>query len=221
MAELTGLGRRRYYDPRDRAHKLTPEKTATTRKMWLAPPVLDQGATSSCVGHSLRSWLSAGPICNKGGPDAFKLYELAQQSDEWEGQEPDYEGSSVRGGMKALQALGLVSAYKWAFTLEDVVNQLLTASPMAVGTDWHYSMFQPDRWNYIWTGGGNAGGHAWLLTGADKLKKNPDGSQGAVRAQNSWGTGFADKGRFWVSFGELEKLIKADGEAAVAVETKA
>ena len=41
-----------------------------------------------------------------------------------------------------------------------------------------------------------------------------------MRAVNSWGEGWGQRGRFWLTFGDLDKLIKADGEACVAIETK-
>jgi hypothetical protein len=74
MAELTGLGRRHALDSRDAQYRLEPKRaTGIEKRMWYKPPVLDQGATSECVGHAVRSYLDAGPVTNKGkGPDQRK-----------------------------------------------------------------------------------------------------------------------------------------------------
>jgi C1A family cysteine protease len=37
---------------------------------------------------------------------------------------------------------------------------------------------------------------------------------------NSWGPGWGQNGRAWITFKDLDRLIKAEGEAAVAMEMK-
>jgi C1A family cysteine protease len=93
----------------------------------------------------------------------------------------------------------------------------LTKGPVVVGTNWYDRMFKPEK-GFIRVGGQVAGGHAWLLLGADRSKKCPDGTMGACRMINSWGRGWGESGRAWISFNDLDKLIKADGEAATAKE---
>jgi C1A family cysteine protease len=38
--------------------------------------------------------------------------------------------------------------------------------------------------------------------------------------QNSWGKGWGQKGRAWITFNDLEALIEDYGEACVATEIK-
>lgn len=207
-----GLGRLHAPDERDHRFLLPsrrPEAKAITRRTWTAGGVLDQGSTPQCVGFSSYGFLTASPIRNRPAFGPTDLYRGAQQNDEWPGE--DYDGSSVRGAMKWLQTQGLVSQYNWAFACEAVIDQILTTSPVVVGTDWLDAMFTPDKKGFIKAEGQVAGGHAYLLIGADR-------ERGAVRILNSWGRSYGQNGRVWLSFDDLDKLIKAQGEAAVATE---
>jgi C1A family cysteine protease len=199
------------------------EAEAVSYRYWLSRGVAyDQGDTSQCVAYSGVRYLITHPICNK--PLPFKpLYTECQRSDEWSGEEPEYEGTSVRALFVVLKRRGLVSEYRWGSNAETVVAHLLTRGPVVMGTDWTREMFMPDRWGYITDDGPNEGGHAYLLIGANRKKVHPlTGEVGAVRLINSWGPNWgAQAGKAWMSFATLERLIKADGEAAVATEIKA
>lgn len=199
------------------AHLMTPATPTVTARTWYSPGVMDQGATSECVGYSGVKYLTTAPVYNK-PLDPHELYKECQRTDEWPGE--DYDGTSVRGLFKALKRRGLVSGYKWAFEYELVVNHILTAGPVVMGTVWPMEMFTPDRHGYIEPKGEDAGGHAWLIIGANRNRRNPDGTRGAVRMINSWGDGWAQNGRAWITFNNLDWLIKEDGEACVATEVK-
>jgi hypothetical protein len=174
--------------------------------------VLDQGATSSCVGHAWRGWLSAAPLMTRTGPDAFAIYHGAQTMDEWEGE--DYLGSSVRGGAKYLQQLGHVASYLWAFNAQDIATWLLAGhGTVVLGISWYEAMFYPDRIGVIHKGGALAGGHAILCAGYSR-------PLGLFRLLNSWGSGWGQNGRAWLPGEDLEALMQEEGEAATAVEQK-
>lgn len=214
-----GYGLLRSRDPKDKLHPLRPNlklAARTTVKHWTVSTILDQGATPHCVGFSGWNYLAGSPVRNK---PAFKpafLYGEAQLADEWPG--TDYDGTSVRGLFKVLKKLEFVTEYLWAEDAQTVVAHLLTAGPVVMGTDWFQGMDKPGPKTYLWPDGEMLGGHAWLATGADKLRKNPDGTMGAIRMVNSWGKSWGEKGRAWVSFDSLDKLVKGFGEAAVAKE---
>jgi hypothetical protein len=223
------LGRVRSVDLRDHRFALSDVMVAEpTRRSrtWYVRRVLDQRDTSACVGFSGTAWMDCGPVRNL-VPDAdafqfaFDLYRAAQDVDEWPGGEPDYYGTSVRGLFKTLQARGVVSEYRWAFTAKEVAAWVLDKSPVVLGTVWASEMFVPDKSGFLKAEGEIVGGHAYCCIGANLDKCCPDGTKGAVRCVNSWGESFGDKGRFWLSLADLEKLMKSDGEAATATELKA
>jgi C1A family cysteine protease len=190
--------------------------------MWFSPGVLDQGATSQCVAYSGLKWLTSHPLVNKPAFVPVWLYKEAQKVDEWPGE--DYDGTSVRALFKVLKREGYVSEYRWAFDLETVVNHVLTTGPLVMGTAWDAELSNPDASNYIEPGArieNSQEGHAWLIIGANRKRLNPNSTErGAVRMINSWGAGWGDKGRAWMSFKSLAQLIEIDGEAAAAIEAK-
>lgn len=216
---LIGLGRRHAPDPRDNRFLLrAPARTGRTYRLWGSPGVLDQGNTSHCVAYAGTKYLTSYPIKNKPFCAPQELYRLCQQNDEWPGEEPDYEGTSVRGLFKVLKARGYISEYRWAPDVTTIQNHVLEVGPVVMGTSWYRDMFMPDRWGYIQPTGVNDGGHAWLIIGCNVTRRNPDGSMGAFRMINSWGPGWGENGRAWLTYKAAEFLLNDDGEAGVATE---
>lgn len=220
VSPLAALGRLPSVDARDHKFLLPtrPEASAITHRSWSAAAPLDQGATPMCVGYSAYGWLLASPVRNRPDFEPSDLYHMAQEQDEWPG--TDYEGSSVRGAFSALKALGYVSEYNWAFTSGPIIDHLLTNGPVVVGSIWTQGMFAADHAGFVDDiGGTEAGGHAYMLIGANRQLRSPHG-RGAVRILNSWGVGWEDHGRAWLSFEALDWLLSKDGEAATATEIK-
>lgn len=234
------LGRRSAPDSRDLRYRMPSVRFAgpsLQRKLWRPGSVLDQGPTSSCVGHAWWGLLAAGPMMQQllnVGP--HRIYHDAQRIDEWPGE--DYDGTSVRAGAKVLQQLGLVSGYQWAYTADEVLFNLLARGPVVLGTWWFPEMDRPNEdgavhLEHAWAA---LGGHSYLCYGYDprpvRGNDNP-GDQGFTprscergwfRCQNSWGKRWGDGGRFWISWDDLEFLLSGpgqDGEACSAVEVRA
>lgn len=221
------LGRLYAPNPEDRRYllrSLTPGAEAAAANVvsryHYVDTILDQGNTSSCVGASCRGWLNAGPVRNISGPSFLDIYKAGQKIDEWPGEEPAYYGTSVRAGFKVLKSLGYVSTYGWAFDLETALNHILTVGPMVFGTTYTTEMMRADKDGFIHYDGQEVGGHAYLIVGANRETKCPDGSKGAIRMVNSWGRDWAQNGRAWISFKDAEALIKDYGEACTAFESK-
>jgi C1A family cysteine protease len=106
-----------------------------------------------------------------------------------------------------------VSGYRWAVSVDGILNHVLTTGPVVMGTDWYYGMLDTDRKGFVEPTGSSVGGHAWLIVGANRSK--------GFQAHNSWGSSWGTaKGRFWITFQHMEPLLDNWGEAAVAVENK-
>lgn len=216
------FGRRVSKDENDKRYAMqrVPRAKAITSRYWWTPDAYDQGSSSMCVAYSGVRYLTTAPINNR--PIDFpELYRECLLNDEWPGEDEE-GGTSVRGLFKVLKSKGAVSEYRWAFEAEPVIDHLLTRGPVVFGTYWSEEMSHARRDGYLTLGKleNVQDGHAWCAIGANRNRRNPDGTRGAIRAVNSWGTGWGDHGRFWVSFRDVDRLIKLDGEACVAMEVK-
>lgn len=204
-------------DPRDyRLRTLLPKRASKkTFRYWYDGGWWgDQGATPRCVAYSLVHWLEDGPV-GQTGPvptvDPAALYHEAQVADEYPGE--NYDGTSVRGGAKALQTRGYIESYYWAKSIDEITQALLTIGPIVMGTDWYEGMMAPDAYGRIHRSGVVLGGHAYIVNGCNT-------KTGFYRIKNSWGRAWGVDGRVWISKADLAALLSAEGEAMLAVEVK-
>ena len=133
----------------------------------------DQGNTPQCVGYAWAHWIDDGPVYHSGSTHPYLqpsvIYRNAQKLDEWVGE--NYDGTSVRGGVKYLKSQNLVSNYYWGFDVNTLVNTVLNLGPVVVGTNWYYNMFYPNTTGLIKIGGPIAGGHAYVVNGVATTSK--------------------------------------------------
>ena len=215
----SGLGREISKDKRDLNYLISNHIPLT------APPITqrywddsvwagNQGNTPQCVGYAWAHWIEDGPVLHVGSHPVVNpstIYTEAQKVDEWTGE--NYDGTSVRGGAKYLRTAGKISSYLWAFDLTTMVNTVLTTGPVVVGTNWYYNMFYPDRNGLIRIGGRLAGGHAYEVNGVDKVKQQ-------FRIKNSWGKSWGVQGHAYISFNDMSRLIRENGEVCLATEVR-
>lgn len=214
-----GFGRLISLDKRDLNYpmrKLTRGAELPKSRIWHSKQayVLDQGSTPHCVGFAWATFLEASPFAHQlTNEDGHRFYALAQQMDEWPGE--DYDGSSTRGGVKAVQSLGLIEGeYVWAQTENDVWRFVLSRGPVCTGTTWLGGMMDPDAKGYIHVTGGEEGGHEWCIIGASDSRQ-------AYRLQNSWGTSWGENGRAWIKREEYKQLLEdMGGDCCSAVEVR-
>lgn len=215
-----GLGRLQATDLRDTAHPMLLSAPAAAEDItnrwktwWDGTFWPDQGETSQCVEYAWHNFMSTRPVNSPNKAPFWEygsVYASAQRDyDEWEGE--DYDGTSVRAGAKALQALGLISGYRWAWDLETVVRHALFEGPVVMGTNWYTSMFYPNTSGIVEVRGSVEGGHAYAITGVNTRT-------GLARCKQTWGRGWGKLGRFWIKFDDLARLIDEDGEACIATE---
>lgn len=208
------FGRRYVQDERDRRYLMPPRRLseAPRARYWHADGVLDQGFTAECIGYAGHKYLTAGPTRNVSFPlTPTQLYKLSQQNDEWPGD--DYEGTSVRGLFKTLNKLGFVSGYSWTWDVETMMAHVLTVGPVVVGTKWFDAMVYPSMQGVIHPVGRDLGGHAYLIIGGNRDK-------GLCRVLNSWGPGWGQNGRAWISFEDMQTLLLDSGECCTATEIR-
>jgi hypothetical protein len=211
--ETLKWGRRHAIDSRDAKHPMRerlPAEIVVASRFYRTGPVLDQGETPKCVGYAWDQFLKSEPLMSTHGPYADEIYHDAQQVDEWPGDL--YDGTSVRAGAKVLLAETRLTRYVWAANALDVRDWLITTGTVVMGTGWRNQMFYPDTSGLLKLAGPVVGGHAYLLCGYD-AKRN------WFQMINSWGAwGLQDTGIAFITFSDLDRLIRAQGEACAAVE---
>jgi len=216
---LFGLGREIKIDERDKKYlienKITLPKTTSTQMYWDDNGWWgDQGRTSQCVGYAWAHFIDDGPIKHLGSKPNIQpsiIYKEAQKIDEWPGE--NYAGTSVRAGAKYLKSQNKIGSYLWAYNLDILIKTVLTQGPVVVGTNWYNGMFYPDRNGLIKITGRLVGGHAYVINGVDTRKQ-------LFRIKNSWGRSWGVNGSAFISFANMQRLIRENGEICLAVENK-
>jgi C1A family cysteine protease len=112
-----------------------------------------------------------------------------------------------------LRTTNRISSYLWTYDINVLINTVLTKGPVVVGTKWYSSMFTPDRNGVIRVLGRVAGGHAYVINGVDRNTK-------LFRIKNSWGKTWGKSGHAYISFTDMARLIRENGEVCLAIENK-
>jgi len=205
------LGHRIKADARDKKFPLGAllgGKTNLVAKFWEPGAVMDQGQTSSCVGHACSLLVSSAPRMQT-KPDPFTIYKKARQIDEFADDQP---GTSVRAGMQTLKNLGLVKSFHWAGSIDDIKQYLCNVGPIVFGTPWYDSMMFPKRNGKLVINGSHGSmGHAYLGIGWDE--------DFGIMIQNSYGEIWSSiGGRAFISDVDMERLLDEGGVACAGIE---
>lgn len=194
----------------------------------------DQGDAGACVGYATDIMMS---ILNGDKYNGKTVWNEAKKYDEIDETNPgDDNGTTVVGAMRVLAKLGNkrytragteqknwnkklgISEYRWASTVNDVRTMISQNTPVVFGIDWFAQFDNPIRYKkHYWIGitkhlGAYRGGHAICCIGAsDKLR--------AFLLQNSWGLSYGDKGRVWIPYKLMQKLMNRPwAEAALVTD---
>lgn len=214
-----GPGRIYAPDARDQLYAVTTEAldfvmeraSAADRPAWKTGPRTDQGTMPSCVGHAWFNFLQAAPIMTRKRklPPPTEIYHGAQRMDEWPGEA--YAGTSVRGGAKYVQSLGLIHSYHWIYDLETLDYYLNAIGPVIIGIDWFQGMNRT-RGGFVSPTGAKRGGHAFMVND----KSIPKDAYSCI---NSWGLEWGENGRFFIDRQDMQYLLFGlNGEACAAIE---
>lgn len=191
-------------------------------KTWRTGPILDQGREGACVGYGWTAEALSTPVAvdlNRvrasvpRTPQEFApyVYRTAQTIDEWEG--ADYSGTSVLAGAKTLKLLGLIKEYRWAFSIEDVTDAVLSVGPVVLGIEWYEGMYEAPG-GVVRPFGAIVGGHCLTVVGYRVASPFLNGEDGFL-LQNSWGTAWGGNGLALIGKSDLNALLASTGEACV------
>lgn len=216
------LGRHVLHDSRS-LRFLAPRKdpaTLTSVRHMVHIPILDQGDVGSCTGHAGTAALGSDPFWT--GAQSFltdphdpheyavMLYSQATMLDPWPGQwEPDDTGSDGLSIAKALKARGLISGYQAATSLEAALTAL-AQRVVIVGTSWYSGMYEVAADGRMNVSGATLGGHEFAL---DEL----DVENERVWMRNSWGESYGLRGRAWMGWEDLRRLLADFGDCTVLI----
>lgn len=187
---------------------------------WL--PILDQGDVGSCTADAGFGVLGTDPYATSGASQpimatfgaftqagAYQLYSAEEQYDGGGPWPPNDNGSSGLTLAKVLRDVGAIAGWTQTFTLDDALKAL-GQYPLAIGTVWFNSMFDPDPQGIITVSrsSGLAGGHEYEAVGYDQPR-------GLVHLANSWGTSWGESGYFWMAAEDLGLLLEDQGDVTV------
>jgi len=184
--------------------------TGVTEKLWeFNKEALDQKESPHCGGFSMAHYGIVMPTfsdyTNEDGHAFYKLCEL------YDGTTGMDMGTSIRTIANVGRNIRMWANYAFATDTETIYDWVLNFGPLIMGTEWYNDMFLPDENHVIHCTGAVAGGHAWVLIGANR-------NTGFIDGLTSWGPTFGDNGRFKISMTEFNYLFAQQGEAIAAVE---
>jgi hypothetical protein len=193
--------------------------------------ILDQGNVGACTGFAGVRCLATGRFWpTLDGSDRYQpthdgamaLYSRATEVDPYRGQYPPQDtGSDGLSIAKVLTEAGEIVGYEHAFTVAQAVAAL-QERPVITGTVWLEEMFSPDANGMVHPAGAVAGGHEYCgdeyVRAGDRFgTRQVVATEPTVGFSNSWGTGFGDAGRFYMTVAAWAGLLDQDGDVTVFV----
>lgn len=192
-------------------------------KLWNVGPILDQGREGACVGFgwtaealstptAVKLDRMAAPVPHEPNAFALNLYHTAQKLDDEPGE--DYEGTSVLAGAKAMTQFGLLKEYRWALSIDDVINAIIHRGPVVLGIEWHQQMYDAPG-GVLTLGGPVVGGHCITAVGYRTAKSSRISGEETIILQNSWGPDWGIHGLAEIRVSDVKALLSNQGEACV------
>lgn len=214
------LDRVPFLAPQNREFAVRPLLTARApryNRVWSYPGILplDQGEEGACVGFGWCAELAVAPIMYRvNNAYARQFYSAARNEDRVMGNQWP-EGASVLAGAKVAKRAGMISEYRWAFGLDDVLDTLVQRGPVVLGLNWYEGMYATDANGVVSVSGEHVGGHC--ITAIGYLKDHPYAGECVVWL-NSWGPTYGIGGVGYVPIAAMRRLLAESGEACIATD---
>ncbi len=207
------LGRLVNHDQRSRTFNLASAVGATlpTKAIrWERQGPLfnqDVGCCTACAGLGLMMTAPFSKGVTYSLDDAHAFYHDETELDPANGVYPPADpGSSGLAVMTVLRSRGLIASYSHAFS-PAVAVAALAHGPIAVGTIWTQSMFEPKRGRIsVDKRSAVAGGHEYVIDGWDPKTQR-------VHMTNSWGDNWGSAGGATIAYGSFAWLLSQSGDA--------
>ena len=185
--------------------------------------IADGVGVHNCSGFGMAHELAAGPVQIPGVTNAYALqrYERNRAVDRSLGNVfPD--GATTLATMKAAQADGLISGYRWCFGIDDVMDALCSVGPVCLGIEWRDGMYETSKVGLVAVNGPIVGGHFITAVG---YQNHPVFGAG-VWWLNSWGPSYgiahkqlnASGGAGFIRATTLASILSRDGEAVIPAD---
>jgi hypothetical protein len=202
------------------AHPLYSTAVREREWYWEGGAWLDQGDTGTCVANALSHRIADSPNPRAGITENYAqdLYVKAT------GDFTMDKGTSALTVCRYLKTHGVITAYHWISSADELVNTLLGLGSVCIGIDWFNSMDQLEHrygnddahWYLnVDSSSGVRGGHETLCNGIrlDTVEGEPP----FVRIKNSWGRGYANGGTVRMALSDLNTLLFDHGGDAVLI----
>jgi len=188
------------------------------KRVWSTPSEpFDQGNEGACVGFGWAGELSATPHRHPNtNATARTIYALARQRDRAMGNNWP-EGASVLAGAKTCLEEKLITAYHWAFGIDDVIDALIVKGPVVLGLPWYEGMYETDNKGLVDVSGPFVGGHCIVAVGY--WPNHPDFGE-VVKWRNSWGLSYGIDGDGYIKTSDLAILLGKQGEACIPTDSR-
>lgn len=201
------LGRLVRHDERSRLYPAPMASSVKSVVHVRLVPIFNQRKLGSCTGNACAGALSTAPFKNHfTETDAVRIYSEGTKLDSIFGTYPPTDtGSSGLAVMHAAKNEGLISGYTHSFSFDHFLKALVLG-PCIVGMAWRTGGDSPNADGLISYTGAVRGGH-------EVLAREINAQEGLVGFDNSWGEGYGDKGRFFMSYSDVKKALADSGDA--------
>lgn len=199
---------------------LLPRRPRPDFRIWdiSSPPFpLNQLEEGACVAHGWAGELASAPV--RFAVDqawTWKFWQLVQHQDRVMGNDFGGQGATVLAGANAARYVKAISEFRWALTIDDILDTIAFRGPVVFGTSWYNSMFKPDRNGLLRVVKDNSNqGHCYL---ANRYYRRHPVFGECVGILNSWDLTWGLNGVAFIPVSGLATLRSDNGEFCVATD---